>query len=60
MLITCFDGVVDTMGVVNYGEDLELRLTGLNPAMRYRVVAYGDRGNPRYTDRLSKTTLLGA
>ena len=37
-----------------------LTLRGLEPQNRYEVVLYGDRGNRRYTDRLSRTTLRGA
>ena len=55
-----FDAKVDTLGVVSYGEDLELKLSGLNPLMNYRVVVYGNRARAKYVDRLSRTTLKGA
>ena len=56
-----FNTKVDTVGVINYAQqDVVLSFSGLNPAHRYELVIYGDRGNDRYTDRISSTMLLGA
>ena len=56
-----FHGVVDTKGVISYGaEPIELKLSGLNPALRYRLTVYGNRDQPTYENRLSKSTLIGA
>ncbi|MBN1672357.1 MAG: chitobiase/beta-hexosaminidase C-terminal domain-containing protein, partial [Kiritimatiellae bacterium] len=59
-----FDGTVDCAGTIGYAtEDLKLKLSGLDPGMRYEVVLYSDRANPAYTNgssRYHEATLSGA
>ncbi|MBN1674873.1 MAG: fibronectin type III domain-containing protein [Kiritimatiellae bacterium] len=49
-----FDGIVDCRGLLSYSDtDLTFRFTGLDPALRYEFVLFGNRAEPAYTDRLS-------
>ncbi|MBN1673980.1 MAG: lamin tail domain-containing protein [Kiritimatiellae bacterium] len=48
-----FNGIVDCSGVISYGADLTLTFSGLDPAMRYECVFYGNRDNAAYTDRMT-------
>ena len=55
------EGIVDAQGVISYGQsDIVLSLKGLNPTTRYRVTLFGNRHQPRYQDRITKTTLTKA
>ena len=56
-----FHKAVDTQGVISYGSSpVTLTFRGLNPAMRYEVVVYGNRDRPKYNDRFSTTRIIGA
>ncbi|MBN1669821.1 MAG: lamin tail domain-containing protein [Kiritimatiellae bacterium] len=54
-----FNGIVDSVGLVASGDapDIRLMLTGLDPAMTYEVVLYGNRAETAYTDRLTTSTI---
>ena len=55
-----FQGKVDATGVLSYGPSaVELRLRGLNPALRYHLTLFGNRNRKDYADRITKTTLSG-
>ncbi|MBN1675507.1 MAG: lamin tail domain-containing protein, partial [Kiritimatiellae bacterium] len=55
-----FGGKLDCLGLISYGADLTLTLTGLDPALRYEVVLFGNRDNTAYTDRFTTVTLSDA
>ncbi|MBN1673693.1 MAG: lamin tail domain-containing protein [Kiritimatiellae bacterium] len=52
-----FNGIVDCAGLINYGAELYLQFSGLDPALRYEFVIFGNRDYPAYTDRWTTTTL---
>ncbi|MBN1674517.1 MAG: VCBS repeat-containing protein [Kiritimatiellae bacterium] len=55
-----FGGVVDCLGLINYLNEptnLTIACRGLNPALRYEVVLFGNRAMPAYTDRISMITI---
>jgi len=55
-----FAGKVGLAGLIAYSAtDLTLAFTGLDPALRYEVVVFGNRDNPAYTDRITKVRLSG-
>ena len=56
---TVFQGRLDSTGVINYGDPVVLTFEGLHPLLQYEVVAFGNRANPAYTDRLSRTAISG-
>ncbi|MBN1675890.1 MAG: chitobiase/beta-hexosaminidase C-terminal domain-containing protein [Kiritimatiellae bacterium] len=55
-----FDGIVDCAGCIYYGTDLTFTFSGLDPALRYQFVLFGNRGEPSYTDRQTRSVLSGA
>ena len=56
-----FGGIVDCLGLISYGAtDLTLTFSGLDPALLYEVVVFGNRNNPDYTDRITKNAISGA
>ncbi|MBN1674132.1 MAG: fibronectin type III domain-containing protein [Kiritimatiellae bacterium] len=57
---TVFNGIVDCAGLISYGEPLGLTFAGLDPALRYECVLFGNRDNAAYTDRLTTVTIAGA
>jgi len=55
-----FDGKVGLAGLISYApQDLSLAFTGLNSALRYEVVLFGNRDNPDYTARTATVRLSG-
>ncbi|MBN1669827.1 MAG: lamin tail domain-containing protein [Kiritimatiellae bacterium] len=55
---TAFDGILDCTGVISYyTTDLTLRLTGLDPALRYEFTLFGNRNNATFLDRYSTITV---
>ena len=56
-----FGGIVDCLGLISYGAtDLTLTFSGLDPALLYEVVVFGNRNKPDYTDRITKNAISGA
>jgi len=56
-----FGDIVDCRGLISYETtDLTLTFQNLEPALRYEVVVFGNRDNSGYTDRITKTKILGA
>ncbi|MBN1673067.1 MAG: chitobiase/beta-hexosaminidase C-terminal domain-containing protein [Kiritimatiellae bacterium] len=55
-----FHGIVDCLGLVNYGDNLTLHFAGLDPTLRYEVVVFGNRDEAGYTDRLTTTAISDA
>ncbi|MBN1673844.1 MAG: lamin tail domain-containing protein [Kiritimatiellae bacterium] len=55
-----FAGKVDCAGLISYGEDLTLQVSGLAPGLRYEIVLFGNRAEASYTDRLTRVTLSDA
>ncbi|MBN1676826.1 MAG: hypothetical protein JXR37_37645 [Kiritimatiellae bacterium] len=50
-----FDGFVDCSGAITYGGDnLVIKISGLDPATPYDIVLYGDRNNPAYQTRAKR------
>ena len=48
-------------GVINYSSsDIVLTFNGLNPALRYEIVCFGNRDNISYQNRLTQTQIVGA
>ncbi|MBN1673001.1 MAG: lamin tail domain-containing protein [Kiritimatiellae bacterium] len=52
-----FNGIVDCAGLISYGDNLTLQFTGLDPALQYEFVLFGNRNVSTYTDRLTTVTL---
>ncbi|MBN1674697.1 MAG: lamin tail domain-containing protein [Kiritimatiellae bacterium] len=53
-----FAGIVDCAGLISYGPtDLTLTFTGLDAALRYEFVLFGNRDNAAYTDRTTLVTI---
>ncbi|MBN1669646.1 MAG: lamin tail domain-containing protein [Kiritimatiellae bacterium] len=57
---TVFGGKVDCTGLIEYGAALDLTFAGLDAALRYEVVLFGNRDNPLYTDRTAIVTISSA
>ncbi|MBN1674577.1 MAG: lamin tail domain-containing protein [Kiritimatiellae bacterium] len=56
-----FNGIVDCHGLLSYAPtNLVLSLHGLDPGRRYEFVLFGNRAEPAYTDRFTRTTIGGA
>ena len=56
-----FNERVDMKGVINYSSsDIVLTFNGLNPALRYEIVCFGNRDNISYQNRLTQTQIVGA
>ncbi|MBN1674284.1 MAG: lamin tail domain-containing protein [Kiritimatiellae bacterium] len=55
-----FNGKVDGAGLINYGPDLILTVSGLDPSLEYEFVLYGNRGNSAYTDRTTRAVISDA
>ncbi|MBN1670803.1 MAG: lamin tail domain-containing protein, partial [Kiritimatiellae bacterium] len=59
-----FDGKLDAAGTISYWtDDLVLTLSELDPALRYELVLYADRGKANYAGadaRWQRATLAGA
>jgi len=57
---TVFDGKVGLNGLVSYApENLQLAFTGLNNALRYELVLFGNRDRSDYTARTTTVVLSG-
>ena len=56
-----FKDKVDAQGVLSYAasSDTVLELDGLDPAMRYELVLFGNRARTSYGERKTKTTISG-
>jgi len=52
-----FDGKLDLAGVIGYGSNLSLTISGLSRALTYTIVLCGNRGEPDYTDRRTRYTI---
>ncbi|MBN1674039.1 MAG: fibronectin type III domain-containing protein [Kiritimatiellae bacterium] len=56
-----FNGIVDCRGLIAYdAANLVMRFSGLDPALSYEVVVFGNRDNALYTDRITKNWIGGA
>ena len=56
-----FGGIVDSAGVIGYSPtNLTLTVSGLDPALRYELVLFGNRDVAGYTGRYTTFTLAGA
>lgn len=58
----CFDPrAIGLRGLISYQQvPIELRLDGLDPALRWEVVIYGNRAQGSYRDRMTMVALSGA
>ena len=55
-----FNDKLDAQGVLSYGDsNIVLTLSGLDPSLRYEFIAFGNRANDAYIDRITQVTISG-
>ena len=54
-----FEGKVDATGILSYDDsNIVLTFSNLDPDLRYNLTLFGNRGVKKYTDRVTKATIM--